>query len=66
MLVEIGFEPLAQAAHLGAIFIGLVLRQVHPLLCEPGDIAVVNMQPPHVLTPRPPLSKLDMRAMSPM
>ena len=43
MLVEIAFQPLAQAARLRAVLVRLVLRQVHLFLREARDVAVVNV-----------------------
>ena len=40
---QIAFQPLAQAARLRAVFVGLLLRQIHLLLRELDDVAVVNV-----------------------
>jgi hypothetical protein len=59
-------EPSSWLTRLRAILVGLLLRQVHPLLREGGDIPVIDVLPCHVLVPGLAIGDFAMLPMSEM
>jgi hypothetical protein len=49
VLSEVSLQPLAQAADLRLVFVGLVLRQIDALGREADDVGVINMVSAHAL-----------------
>lgn len=48
VFAQISVEPLPESPSLRAILARLVARQIHPLLCEPHDVGMIDVGSGHV------------------